>query len=197
MRFSSGVSGRAVKGACVSIGEVSAPRSAALPEASATRGDGGAVAGDSPLAMVVPGTTGALAPLGILPMNSPNASCTSCAADCSACSLPRSSASNGSCDFTGYRSNTSRCWYAATGASMNCCGATACFRSSTRRTTRGWFWPTRTPAMNGSSERTLPTRSRSAGLSSRLSMSTTRRFGLSARKLRACSGWSDSIVTRV
>ena len=38
-------------------------------------------------AMSVPGTTGALAPLGILPMNSPSASCTSCAACCSACSL--------------------------------------------------------------------------------------------------------------
>ena len=33
------------------------------------------------------------------------------------------------------------------GASANCCGATACLRSTTRRTTRGWFWPTRTPAV--------------------------------------------------
>jgi hypothetical protein len=24
---------------------------------------------------------------------------------------------------------------------------TGCFRSNTRRTTRGWYWPTRTPAM--------------------------------------------------
>ena len=55
---------------------------------------------------------------------------------------------------------------AATGSSVNCCGCTPCFRSTTSRTTRGWFWPTRTPAMNGSSGRILPSSSRSVGLSS-------------------------------
>ena len=65
------------------------------------------------------------------------------------------------------------------------------------RTRRGWFWATRKPAMKGSSLRTLPTSSRSAGLSSSPSMSITSRGGLSAMKCRADSAASDSIVTRV
>jgi hypothetical protein len=80
---------------------------------------------------------------------------------------------------------------------VNSCGAVGCLRSITSRTTRGRFWPARTAAMNGSSGRTLPTRSRSAGLSSRPSTSMTRRFGFSAMKWRWLSGASDSIVTRV
>ena len=62
---------------------------------------------------------------------------------------------------------------------------------------RGWFWPTRTPAMNGSSLRTLPTSSRNCGLSSRPSTSITRRDGFSATKWRSLSAASDSIVMRV
>ena len=52
-------------------------------------------------------------------MNSPSASCTACAAFCSACSLSRISSSSGSRSCVGCRSKTSRCWYAATGASAN------------------------------------------------------------------------------
>jgi hypothetical protein len=85
----------------------------------------------------------------------------------------------------------------ATGASVNCCGATGCFRSITSRTTRGWFWPTRTPAMKGSSPRTLPTRSRSCGLSSRPSTSITSRSGPATSECFAASAASDSMVTRV
>jgi len=101
LRFSSGVSGRAANGAWVSIVEVSMPGPAWIAEpTSATRGPGLPGGGGSD-AMLVPGTTGALAPAGMRPMNSPSASCTSCAACCSACSLPRSSASSGSCSRTG------------------------------------------------------------------------------------------------
>src|SRR2546425_9107531 len=45
-------------------------------------------------------------------------------------------------------------------------GLAGCLRSITRRTTLGEFWPTRMEAMLGSSDRTLATSSRSAGLRS-------------------------------
>jgi hypothetical protein len=45
-----------------------------------------------------------------LPMNSPSASATACAACCSALSFSWISASSGSRSCTGYRSNTRRCW---------------------------------------------------------------------------------------
>ena len=130
-------------------------------------------------------------------ISSPSASCTACAARCSATSLSRISASSGSASCCGKRSKTRRCRYAATGASVNCSGRTPCLRSNTSRTTRGRYWPTRTPAMKGSSARTLPTSSRSAGFSSSWLMSTTRRAGASTSNCVASSGWSDSMVTRV
>ncbi len=126
--------------ACARCGGSAAPGPRGLGSGSGMR---------APPATVAPGADAAPT----LPMNSPSASCTACAAFCSACSLSRISASSGSRSCTGWRSNTSRCRYAATGASANSSGATSCFRSMTRRTTRGWFWPTRTPAMYGSSGR--------------------------------------------
>ena len=158
-------------------------------------GTGGAADGlgrsTTALAGTVPGT-GAMRL-----MNSPSASCTLRTAMASARSRSWISVASGSGASVGCRSSTSLCWYAATGASVNCCGATGCFKSSTSRTTRGRFWPTLTPAMNGSSALTLPTSSRSAGLSSNPSMSITSRGGLSVRNWRADSGWSLSIVTRL
>ena len=105
-------------------------------------------------------------------------------------------ASSGSTDFAGYRSNTRRCWYAATGVRVNTWGTAACFRSITRRTTPGAFWPTRMPAMFGSSARTLATSSRSAGFRSMPSMSTARRGGWGTKNCLAASLVSDSMVTR-
>ncbi len=69
-------------------------------------------------------------------------------ADLSASHSPLAiSAAIGSGALTGYRSNTSRCLYAPTGASVNTCGLIFSLRSNTRRTTFGRFWPTRTCLM--------------------------------------------------
>jgi hypothetical protein len=87
--------------------------------------------------------------------------------------------------------------YAATGASENTCGTTACFRSNTMRTTFGAFCPTRRPLMYGSPGLILPTSSRSSGFRSMPSMSTASRGGLPTTSCCELSRASDSMVTRV
>ena len=66
------------------------------------------------------------------------------------------------------------------------------------RTMRGWYWPTRTAAMFGSSVWVFATSSFKRGERSRPSMSTTSRCGPSTvKKCLAGSTLSLSKVTRV
>ncbi|CAM3827209.1 hypothetical protein ACAN107058_17635 [Paracidovorax anthurii] len=82
------------------------------------------------------------------------------------------------------------------GGSVNTWGRAARLRSTTSRTTPGAFWPTRMPAMLGSSGLTLATSSRNSGFRSMPSMSTASRGGVATKNCLAVSCRSDSMVTR-
>ena len=106
-------------------------------------------------------------------------------------------AAMGSSCCTGYRSKIRRCLYSPTGSRVNTCGRICAFRSNTRRTTFGRFWPTRTCLMYGSFDWIFATSVFRVGLSSSPSMSTTRRSGSLTMKCEVFRSVSFSSVTRV
>jgi hypothetical protein len=81
----------------------------------------------------------------------------------------------------GYRSNTSRCWYAATGARLNTCGLCRLLEVEHQAHHAGRELADPDAGNVGSSERTLATSSRRAGFSSMPSMSTASRGGLATK----------------